>query len=268
MSEPVWQFFIDCGGTFTDCIARAPGGSLSTCKVLSGADAPVRAIGILLERAGESGHLEALDCSVRLGTTVATNALLERRGVPTALVAPTGLAGVFDVGSQERPALYELEIVKPPRLHAFAYEVAGRIAADGTRRIPLDREGARAAFAAARSAGAESVAIVQMHAARDPGDERALCALAREQGFESVVASHEAVHEVGFLARGETAIADAYLTPRLRAQAESLRRRLPRAKLRFMQSSGGLTSAERFRGPNALVSGPAGGVLATQRIAA
>ena len=267
MSASRWQFFIDCGGTFTDCIARSPVGALSTCKVLSSGDAPLRAIEALLARAGEPTAAAALACSVRLGTTVATNALLERRGVPTALIAPKGLAGVFDIGTQERPALFELEIVKPPRLHQTAIEVAGRCSATGERLEAVDPVEARTALRRARSEGALALAIVMLHAHADPSDELALASLAREEGFDEVVCSHEAVREIGFLARGETAIADAYLTPRLREHVERLREALPQAELRLMQSSGGLTSAARFRAPNALLSGPAGGVLATQALA-
>ncbi|MFO0687207.1 MAG: hydantoinase B/oxoprolinase family protein [Myxococcota bacterium] len=268
MSAARWQFFIDCGGTFTDCIGVSPEGALSVVKVLSAGDAPVRAIEALLARAGEVTPPSALACSVRLGTTVATNALLERRGVPTALVAPRGLAGVFDIGTQERPALFELEIHKPPRLHAWALEVAGRRAATGEAIEALEPEAARRALAQARAEGARSVAIVMLHAHRVTDDEESLAQLAREAGFEEVVCSHACGREIGFLARGETAIADAYLTPRLREHVERLTAALPRAELRLMQSSGGLTSAARFRGPNALLSGPAGGVLATRAVAA
>ncbi|MEZ4278032.1 MAG: hydantoinase B/oxoprolinase family protein [Myxococcota bacterium] len=267
MSSGRWQFFIDCGGTFTDCIGVSPQGAISTTKVLSGPDAPVHAIEALLERAGAGGTASTLAASVRLGTTVATNALLERRGVPTLLVAPQGLGGVFDIGTQERPALFALEIEKPPRLHAHVLEVAGRIGPEGERIEALDLAGARAGMAAARAAGARSVAVVRMHACVDDGEERALAALAREVGFEEVVCSHETVREIGLLARGETTIADAYLTPRLREHGLRLQQALPRAELRFMQSSGGLTGAARFRAPNALVSGPAGGVLATRALA-
>jgi 5-oxoprolinase (ATP-hydrolysing) len=267
VSDARWQFFIDCGGTFTDCIAVAPDGALSTAKVLSGPDAPVRAIETLLARAGVEAGASELACSVRLGTTVATNALLERRGVPTVLVAPQGLAGVFDIGTQERPALFALEIVKPARLHTAAIEVGGRLAATGEVLEPLDPDAARVALQAARAEGMRSVAIVRLHAHVDPAEEQALAVIAREVGFEDVVCSHETVREIGLLARGETAIADAYLTPRLREHVERLQQALPRAELRFMQSSGGLTSAARFRAPNALVSGPAGGVLATRALA-
>jgi 5-oxoprolinase (ATP-hydrolysing) len=213
-----WQFFIDCGGTFTDCIGVSPAGELSTCKLLSAPDSPVRAIEELLARAGALEGSAArvavgeLAISVRLGTTVATNALLERRGVSTALVAPRGLAGIFDVGTQERPALFELEIERPARLHEFALEVSGRRSATGELIEELDLSKARSTLEAAREAGARSIAIVMLHAHIDSTEERALAALAREVGFEEVVCSHETVREIGFLARGETTIADAYLT--------------------------------------------------------
>jgi 5-oxoprolinase (ATP-hydrolysing) len=239
--------------------------------VLSSDRAPLDAIEtILAEAAGRAmsrAELARLDCRVKLGTTVATNALLERRGVPTALVTNRGLSGVFRIGTQERPDLFALEIERPPRLPGWWLEVAGRRDAAGALVEPLDLEAARASLVAARGEGAESVAIVTMHAHAHPEDEQRLATLAGELGFRHVVASHEVAREIGFLSRGETAIADAYLTPLLRAHLESLREALPAAELRLMQSSGGLTDAARFRGPNALLSGPAGGVVAARHVA-
>jgi 5-oxoprolinase (ATP-hydrolysing) len=239
--------------------------------VLSSDRAPLEAIEtILAEAAGRAmsrAELARLDCRVKLGTTVATNALLERRGVPTALVTNRGLSGVFQIGTQERPDLFALEIERPPRLPGWWLEVAGRRDAAGALVEPLDLEAARASLAAARDEGAESVAVVVMHAHAHPEDEQRLATLAGELGFRHVVASHEVAREIGFLSRGETAIADAYLTPLLQAHLESLREALPAAELRLMQSSGGLTDLGRFRGPNALLSGPAGGVVAAKHVA-
>ncbi|MCZ6783560.1 MAG: hydantoinase B/oxoprolinase family protein [Proteobacteria bacterium] len=264
-----WEFWIDRGGTFTDCIGRDPSGRLHTEKRLSSDRAPVEGIRAILERAGAvppGGALPA--CSVKLGSTVATNALLERRGVPTVLVTNRGLGDVLRIGTQERPELFDLEIRRPPPLHAQVVEVAGRVGVDGDEVEAPDLEATRRALAEARAAGAESAAIVQIHAYAHPEPERELARLAREAGFSYVVASHEIAREMGLLARGETAAADAYLTPLLRRHVAHLAEALPGSRLRFMQSSGGLTDAERFRGPTALLSGPAGGVVAAARVAA
>jgi 5-oxoprolinase (ATP-hydrolysing) len=262
-----WQFWIDRGGTFTDCLGVSPGGRFHTTKVLSSDTAPVEAIRQILALAGDTTSPELLECRVKLGTTVATNALLERRGVPTALLTNAGLSGVFDIGTQRRPELFELEIKRSPRLQRWRLEAPGRRDARGRLVEELDLDVARTVLAGAREEGAEAVAIAWMHAHAYPEDELRLAEIAREVGFAHVACSHEMAREIGFLSRGETAIADAYLTPRLRAHAEDLHRVLPRASLRFMQSSGGLTDAERFRGPNALLSGPAGGVLGARRVA-
>ena len=266
MSGSRWQFWIDRGGTFTDCLAIAPDGRIRTAKVLSSDRAPSEAIEQILAAAGE-GDLAALEGEVKLGTTVATNALLERRGVPTALLTNEGLSGVFDIGTQERPALFELEIKRPSRLQRWRLEVAGRCDAQGRVVEPLDLGRAEDLMRAARLEGARSLAIVGMHAHAFPESEERLAELARQVGFEHVVSSHEMAREIGFLSRGETAIADAYLTPLLHGHVSALARSLPRMRIQYMQSSGGLTEGARFRGPNALLSGPAGGVVAARRVA-
>jgi len=273
MSATGWQFWIDRGGTFTDCLGIAPDGRFHPVKVLSSDRAPIEAIETVLARAAESAGeatapaLESLVARVRLGTTVATNALLERRGLPTALVTPRGLSGVFRIGTQERPELFALEIRRPAPLPRWWIEVPGRRDATGVLVEPLDLEAARAGLQCAHDEGAEAVAIAWMHAHVEPEDELRLAALARELGFRHVVGSHELAREIGFLARGETAIADAYLTPLLRGHLADLRARLPRAEIALMQSSGGLVDLARFRGPHALLSGPAGGVVGAQRVA-
>jgi 5-oxoprolinase (ATP-hydrolysing) len=222
----------------------------------------------ILERAGVLETGAALPpCRVRLGTTVATNALLERRGAPTLLVADRGLGDVLAIGTQERPEIFDLCIEKPPPLHRAVVEVTGRVDVEGRVREPFDAAAARAALEAERRAGSRSVAIALIHAYAHPELERRLCALAREVGFEYVVASHEIAREMGLLARGETAAVDAYLTPLLRGHVAALQEALPGSQLRFMQSSGGLTDGESFRGPTALLSGPAGGVVGAARVA-
>ena len=270
MTDPTprtWQFWIDRGGTFTDCLAISPDGQEFAAKVLSSDRAPVEAIQSILDESGEATRAGELECRVKLGTTICTNALLERRGVPTALLTNRGLSGVFDIGTQQRPELFDLEIRRSPRLQSWRLESAGRRDARGEIVEDLDLDAARALLAAAREEGAVSLAIVWMHAHAFPADELVLAEVARDVGFEYVACSHELAREIGFLFRGETAIADAYLTPLLRGHVEQLRRALPFADLRFMQSSGGLTDAARFRGPNALLSGPAGGVVAARQVA-
>jgi 5-oxoprolinase (ATP-hydrolysing) len=264
-----WEFWIDRGGTFTDCIGVAPDGALHTAKVLSSDVAPVEGIRRILEHAGAVAADGSLPpCRVKLGTTLATNALLERRGVPTALVANRGLADVFEIGTQERPDLFSLRVEKPVPLQRVALEVAGRVDVGGALLEPLDESAARVALEGARRAGIRAVAIALIHAYAHPELERRLRDLAAELGFEHVVASYEIAREQGLLARGQTACVDAYLTPLLRGHVAALRKALPGAELRFMQSSGGLTDAERFRGPTSLLSGPAGGVVGAARVAA
>ncbi|MEZ4218350.1 MAG: hydantoinase B/oxoprolinase family protein [Myxococcota bacterium] len=262
-----WQLWVDRGGTFTDCIGVAPDGAVHVSKLLSSDAAPIEGLRALLARAGADVGDALRGATVRLGTTVATNALLERRGASTAVVATRGLGDVFEIGTQERPALFDLSVARPPRLHCATVEIGARIGARGEPVAPFDADEARTALAAARAAGATSVAVALLHATVDPAHERACAALAREAGFAHVVASHEIANEQGLLARGETAIADAYLTPLLRRHVDALAAALPAARVRFMQSSGGLTEAARFRGPNALLSGPAGGVVAAAAVA-
>ncbi|RIK90023.1 MAG: 5-oxoprolinase, partial [Proteobacteria bacterium] len=265
-ADGAWEFWIDCGGTFTDVIGVAPDATLHSVKVLSGDDAPLRGMRALWDAAGV-GAAETPACAVALGTTVATNALLERRGARVALVANRGLVDVFRIGTQERQDLFALRIERPPPLHERAIEAAGRVAADGSRLEPHDDASLARALAEARAAGCEAVAAVSIHAHAHPEEEARWGAAARAAGFPHAVASHEVAQELGLLARGETALADAYLTPLLQRHVASLARALPQARLRFLQSSGGLTDGARFRGPNALVSGPAGGVVAAAHVA-
>jgi 5-oxoprolinase (ATP-hydrolysing) len=264
-----WEFSIDRGGTFTDCIGVAPDGRHYLAKLLSSDTAPVEGVRAILERAGEiAPGAELPRCRVRLGTTVATNALLERRGAPTLLVANRGLGDVLTIGTQERPELFDLAVRRPAPVHARVIEVAGRVDFAGAEIEPFDPGDARAKLEEIRASGIDSVAISLIHAYAHPALERRLAELAREVGFSHVVTSHEIAGELGLLARGETATVDAYLTPLLRAHVAALEVALPGSQLRLMQSSGGLTGAERFRGPFALLSGPAGGVVGAARVAA
>ena len=263
-----WEFWIDRGGTFTDCVARAPDGQLHVAKVLSDGEAPVAAIRTILARVeGLAPEAELPACQVKLGSTVATNALLERRGVASVLVCNHGLQDVFRIGTQERPDLFDLEIRRPEPVHAAALEVSGRVGVDGRVLEELDEAQVRRGLARVREQGFCSLAIVLIHAYAHPEFEQRIAEIAKELGFEDVVCSHEIAREMGLLARGETTLVDAYLTPLLSAHVEDLKRELPGSQLRFMQSSGGLTDGARFRGPTALLSGPAGGVVAAAHVA-
>jgi 5-oxoprolinase (ATP-hydrolysing) len=264
----IWQFWIDRGGTFTDCIGVSPDGSLHTAKRLSTDDAGLAAMRAILVGVGVIAPGDPLPaCSVKIGTTLATNALLTRRGARTLLVANSGLGDAFVIGTQERPDLFALRIERPPPLHERTLEVEGRCASDGTLVDPLNEGALRAGFSTARAEGIASVAIAMIHAHAHPQLESRIKELAGEAGLGYAVASHEIARELGLLARGQTAIADAYLTPILRDYTALQAKALPQSSLRFMQSSGGLTEAARFRGPAALLSGPAGGAVGAARVA-
>jgi len=267
-----WQFCIDRGGTFTDIVGRAPDGSLHVAKRLSEdgrhADPGVAGILDLLRR--EGGPDARIDV-IRIGTTVATNALLERRGVPTALVTTAGFGDALAIGYQNRPRLFDLRIELPPPIYALAVEADERVTAEGEVLRPLDETRLAADLAAARERGIESVAVVFVHGFRHPRHERRAAELARRLGFGEVIASHEASPLIRFVSRGDTTVVDAYLTPLLgryvRAFRAGLGERHANARLEFMQSNGGLVGPEGFRACNAVLSGPAGGLVAASRIA-
>ena len=262
-----WRIAIDRGGTFTDIVATGPDGRLHTHKVLSHdaarpGDAAVRGIGELLRRCGaEQSPVE----SVRLGTTVATNALLERRGAATLLVVTRGLRDVLRVGHQHRPDIFARDIRLPAMLYSRALEARERLAADGTVLEPLDEAHLAAALAAARREGLRAVAIAFLHAVRNPLHEQRAAELARAAGFEEVVASHLVAPIVGLIARGDSTVADAYLSPVLLRHLSAFRSELAAAhgvpSLLAMQSNGGLVDPDGFRGINSVLSGPAGGVV-------
>jgi 5-oxoprolinase (ATP-hydrolysing) len=268
-----WQFWIDRGGTFTDVVARAPGGQLYTHKLLSDdparySDAAAHGIRTLLARHGRPS--ERLD-AIRMGTTVATNALLERKGAPTALVVTAGFADALRIGYQNRPDLFARRIDLPEPLYLEVIEADERIDAAGRVLRPLDAARLAADLAAARDRGLASVAIVFMHGHAHPAHERAAAGLARTAGFAQVCTSHEVSPLPRLVARGDTTVADAYLTPRLSRYVRGFRDALGTehggASLRFMQSHGGLCAPEAFRGANALLSGPAGGLVGMARAA-
>jgi 5-oxoprolinase (ATP-hydrolysing) len=275
-----WQFFVDRGGTFTDIVARAPDGRLLTRKLLSEnpesyEDAALAGIADLVGSPRGRPLLSNLIAGVRMGTTVATNALLERKGDPVLLIVSQGFRDALEIGYQARPKIFARKIEKPSMLYARVAEVPERVHADGAIETPLDLEATRLALKAARADGISAVAIVFMHAYAYPAHEREAAALAREAGFAQISASHEVSPLVKFVGRGDTAIVDAYLSPLLRRFVDRVAKALAASRdavprLLFMQSSGGLTSAKLFRGKDAILSGPAGGVVGaveTARIA-
>jgi N-methylhydantoinase A len=259
-----WAFWIDRGGTFTDCIARDPAGALRVVKVLSADDAPLTAIRRAM---GLAPDAPIPPCNVRMGTTVATNALLERKGAPTALAITEGFADALAIGTQARPAIFDLEILKPSTLHGAVAEIGERLAADGAVLRAPDEDLVRAALADLRARGFTSLAVVGLHADRHPAHEARVAAWAREAGFDWVSASHDVAPAIGLTARGDTTCVDAYLSPLIRDYVARLTAELPGSRLDIMQSSGGVTGASGFRGHNAILSGPAGGVVAAARVA-
>jgi 5-oxoprolinase (ATP-hydrolysing) len=263
-----WQFWIDRGGTFTDVVARTPEGKILARKLLSEhpsayRDAALEGIrqflGVPTDAPIPSEHI----ASVKMGTTVATNALLERKGDATLLVITHGLKDQLEIGTQARPDIFAKKIVKPEMLYTRVVEAVERVRADGTVETPLDLTSLKTQLEEARADGIDAVAIVFMHAYAYPAHERQAAALARELGFGQVSASHAVSPLIKIVARGDTSVADAYLSPILRRYVERVSSAFDHEDTRvlFMASSGGLKSAAMFRGRDAILSGPAGGVV-------
>jgi 5-oxoprolinase (ATP-hydrolysing) len=264
---PGWDFWIDRGGTFTDIVGRRPDGTLIARKLLSenpGAyrDAAVEGIRSLLGLAAGEPIPPGAIGAVKMGTTVATNALLERKGERTLLVITKGFRDALRIGYQARPKIFARHIVKPDILHERVIEVDERVRADGTVERTPDLAVVRTALEAARFDGFDAIAIVLMHAYRFPEHERSIAALAREAGFVQVSASHEVSPLIKLVSRGDTTVVDAYLSPILRRYVAEVAEELGMGpRLMFMMSSGGLTAADMFQGKDAILSGPAGGVV-------
>ena len=268
-----WQFWIDRGGTFTDIVARDPQGRLSAHKLLSEnpdryPDAALAGIRAVLGLAADAPIPPGLVEAVKMGTTVATNALLERRGERTLLVVNRGFADALRIGNQARPRLFDLAITRPSLLYEEVVEIGGRVDVQGAELEPLDEEAAHAAFAAARARGIAAVAIVLMHAWKYPAHEQRLAALAGAAGFAQVSASHAVSPLLRLVPRGDTTVVDAYLSPILRRYVDQVAAELRQVRLYFMQSNGGLAEAQRFQGRDAILSGPAGGIVGAVRTAA
>ncbi|MDB5483904.1 MAG: 5-oxoprolinase, partial [Caulobacteraceae bacterium] len=266
-----WSFWVDRGGTFTDIVAETPESEIVVEKLLSENperydDAATHGIRLLVERHGEGRAASIRE--VKLGTTVATNALLERKGDPTALAITAGFADLLRIGHQARPRIFDRRIDLPSQLYGRTIEIGERIGADGGVRTPIDLAAAEQDLAAARDAGFGSIAIVLMHAYRNPEHELALESLALRLGFDQVSTSHRVSALMKIVGRGDTTVVDAYLSPPLRRYVRGVAASLPPdAPLSFMQSNGGLAPAAAFRGRDAVLSGPAGGVVGMVEVA-
>ena len=255
-----WQFWIDRGGTFTDIVALRPNGELETAKLLSHAPeqyADAALAGIARLRGDDQAPIQA----VRMGTTVATNALLERRGQPTCLAITRGHRDALLIGHQARPDIFALEIRKPAPLYETVVEIDERVTAEGEILRPLNENSTRAALQGAFDAGYRSLAIACVHGHAHPAHEARVAAMAREIGFTQVTTSHEVGAVIRLVPRANTAVVDAYLSPPLRDYVNTVAAGLPGVNLAFMQSNGGLARAGHFHGRDAILSGPAGGIV-------
>ena len=271
-----WQFWIDRGGTFTDVVGLSPTGELHIRKVLSARNGPVQAGGTdaadpgiraareILSASSPAGQNSRID-AVKVGTTVATNALLERKGEPVLLVTTAGFADGLRIGYQSRPDLFARHIVLPDRLYAQVIEAQERVDCDGTVLTHLDTARLRTDMKRAREAGLRSVAIIFLHGWRHQQHEQMAARIARELGFEEVSVSHELSPLVRYVARGDTTVLNAYLAPPLGRYVQGLQRELhnldPRGRLELMQSNGGLAAVESFHAVSSVLSGPAGGLI-------
>jgi 5-oxoprolinase (ATP-hydrolysing) len=266
-----WQFWIDRGGTFTDIVARRPGGSIATAKLLSEnpgqyKDAAVAGIRKLLELAPGAAIPHGVVDAVKMGTTVATNALLERKGERTLLVTTKGFRDALKIAYQNRPRLFDKHIVLPEQLYSEVVELDERILADGTVTQAVSASQAENALKSAWDRGFRCVAIVFMHAYRFPQHEQQVAHIAQQTGFTQISTSHAVSPMIKFVARGDTAVVDAYLSPILRRYVEQVASELRGVNLQFMQSNGGLTAADVFQGKDSILSGPAGGIVGMAKV--
>ncbi len=278
LNQARWRFWVDRGGTFTDVVARDPHGTLHTAKLLSQDpgrydDAAVEAMRRLtgVGAQGPGGPLPPAE--LRLGTTVATNALLERAGEPVLLAITRGYEDALSIGTQDRPDIFARRIVRPAPLYASVIAIDERVTAEGEVLVPLDEARARAELQSAYESGLRAVAIVLMHGWRHTAHEAALAEMARDIGFSQVSVSHKVSPTIRLIARGDTSVADAYLSPVLRRYVEGLEARLgalfgPGVDALYMQSGGALVPSGGFNGKDAVLSGPAGGIVGMAATAA
>ena len=268
-----WQFWIDRGGTFTDVVARRPDGGIVTHKLLSEnperyRDAALAGIRHLLGIA-EGAPIPGREVeAVKMGTTVATNALLERKGDRTVLFITKGFRDALRIAYQNRPRLFDRHIVLPEMLYSKVVEVEERVGARGEMVLPLNVDKARADLQAAFAEGYRSIAIVFMHGYRFTDHESKVAGLAKEVGFTQISVSHRVSPLMKLVGRGDTTVVDAYLSPILGRYVNQVASELDGVRLFFMQSNGGLTDARRFQGKDAILSGPAGGIVGAARTSA
>ncbi|MDN2710366.1 hydantoinase B/oxoprolinase family protein [Janthinobacterium sp. SUN118] len=268
-----WQFWIDRGGTFTDIVARRPDGSLATHKLLSEnpgqyRDAALAGMRHLMGLAPAAPLPVEQVGAIKMGTTVATNALLERKGEPTVLAITRGFRDALRIAYQNRPQLFARQIILPELLYGEVIEINERVGAHGEVVEALDEAAAQAALEDAHARGLRAIAIVLMHGYRHHAHEARLAQLARAAGFTQVSVSHEVSPMMKLVARGDTTVVDAYLSPILRRYVDQLAQELPGVHLQFMQSNGGLTDARAFQGKDSILSGPAGGIVGMVRASA
>ena len=268
-----WDFWIDRGGTFTDVVARHPDGGYLSHKLLSEnpeqyPDAALQGIRDLLGVAKSEPIPTERIAAVKMGTTVGTNALLERKGDRTLLVINEGFGDALRIGYQNRPRLFDLNVKLPEMLYENVLEVAGRYTAHGVERAPIDLEGARSGLQSAYDSGIRACAIVFLHGYRYSAHEKAVAGLAKDIGFTQISTSHEVSPLMKIVGRGDTTVVDAYLSPILRRYVDRVAAELGDARLMFMQSNGGLTDASLFQGKDCILSGPAGGVVGAVRTTA
>ena len=268
-----WQFWVDRGGTFTDVVARHPDGHLVTHKLLSDnpehyADAAVQGIRELLKLAPDAPIPAGIIEVIKMGTTVATNALLERKGERTVLVTTRGFRDALRIGYQNRPDIFARCIQLPEALYERVVEVSERYSATGEELVAVDLAQARADLTAARATGISAAAIVFLHGYRYPAHEEAVAKIARDIGFTQISLSHEVSPLIKLVSRGDTTVVDAYLSPLLRRYVHGIASQVGGTRLMFMQSNGGLTDAAIFRGKDSILSGPAGGIVGAVRTSA
>lgn len=266
-----WQFWIDRGGTFTDIIARDPQGRLYTHKLLSEnlehyQDAALAGIRYFLNTPQDAPLPTEQIETVKMGTTVATNALLEHKGEPVALITQAGFKDALYIGDQARPELFALQIQRPQPLYAQVATLSCRMDAQGEEITPLDETAAETLLQSLKANGFNALAITFLHSDLNPAHEQQLAKLAKQVGFDQISCAHEAGLNK-FIPRARTAVLDAYLNPVLQRYVRRLTAQLPGVDVRFMQSHGGLTRAEHFRGKDAVLSGPAGGIVGAVKVA-
>ena len=268
-----WEFWIDRGGTFTDIVARRPDGQLVARKLLSDnpaayRDAAVAGIRQLLGLGPGEKVPAARIGSVRLGTTVATNALLERKGEPTVLVITRGFADALRIAYQNRPRIFDRRILLPEVLYQRVIEAGERVGPRGEVHAALEEEALERQLKQAYQDGFRSAAVICLHGYRYPEHEKRIGDLARAAGFTQVSESHRTSPLMKLVSRGDTTVVDAYLSPILQRYVAEVAAELEGVRLLFMQSNGGLTDAASFRGKDSILSGPAGGIVGMARTAA